>query len=247
MFWIMGFVFLHFGSTEIVHKPTEAEEREILDNKKKARKIERMEMSINDDDGGNLYEEDIFEKEENVNIRRALDWKRRHFFVQCFLVGIVLMLKLEYSYSKIFAQNITIFLMIFMVSDIIFEQLLVRIIMSEALLVAPLLGSFVITEFIMTMGAADFRAFIISYFIETSIIVVSRTYIGPFVEKLEALAQITVIKLAKKYKWARDIFGTVLVRQLAGQLQLMSLNEYTAKKQKRKDDDANYQGHQFEW
>lgn len=43
-----------------------------------------------------------------------------------------------------------------MVFDIVFEQLLVRLIMSEALLVAPLLGSFVITEFIMTMGAADF-------------------------------------------------------------------------------------------
>jgi hypothetical protein len=38
--------------------------------------------------------------------------------------------------------------------------------MSEALLVAPLLGTFVITEFVMTMGAVDFKYFIGSYFIE---------------------------------------------------------------------------------
>ncbi len=37
----------------------------------------------------------------------------------------------------------------------------------------------------MTMGADDFQSFIISYFIETGLVVVSRTYIGPLVEYLE--------------------------------------------------------------
>ena len=70
----------------------------------------------------------------------------------------------------------------FMLLDIVLEQLFVRLIMSEALLVSPILGTFVITEFIMTMGAEDLRAFIISYFIETGIVVLSRLFIGPWIE-----------------------------------------------------------------
>ena len=37
----------------------------------------------------------------------------------------------------------------------------------------------------MTMGADDFQSFIISYFIETGLNVVSRTYIDPIVEFCE--------------------------------------------------------------
>jgi hypothetical protein len=124
-------------------------------------------------------------KEENKNIRAALDWKRRHFFVSCIFVTIFLMYKVEFSYTKIFSNNITFFLTAFMVLDILTEQILVRQVMSEALLVSPMLGTFVVTEFIMTMGANDFRSFIISYFIEIAVQTISRVLVGPFVEKLE--------------------------------------------------------------
>lgn len=80
-----------------------------------------------------------------------------------------------------------------MLGDIVIEQLLVRLIMAEALLVSPILGTFVVTEFIMTMGAEDLQSFIISYFIESTIVVVSRIFVGPWVEKLEAFTQITII------------------------------------------------------
>lgn len=186
-----------------------------------------------------------------MNIRRALDWKRNHFFVSCLIITYLLMLKLEYSYTKIFADNITTFLIAFMTMDIFIEQLLVRLVMSEALLVSPILGTFVVTEFIMTMGAEDFRSFIISYFIETTIVVISRTYVGPWVEKGEALAQQITIKLSKRYKFFRDIFQKILVKQMAAQMQLMSLNELNAKKAKKLEE-SNKKHQQtrrkvFEW
>ena len=137
---------------------------------------------------------------------KALDWKRRHFFVACLIVALLLMLKTEFSYTKLFAKYMTFFLVCFMVLDIFIEQLLVRVLMSEALLVAPILGTFVVTEFIMTMGAEDFRSFIVSYFIESGIVVISRVYVGPLVERGEAMTQRFVIKLAKKYVWARNMF-----------------------------------------
>ena len=70
----------------------------------------------------------------------------------------------------------------------------------------------------MTMGAENLRAFIISYFVETTIVVVSRVYIGPWVEKLEVYTQTAVIGLAQRYLWARDLFRNILVKQLATQL-----------------------------
>ena len=59
----------------------------------------------------------------------------------------------------------TIFLLLFMTIDIFLEQILVRVVMSEALLVAPILVALNVTEFIMTMGAVDFKYFIGSFFI----------------------------------------------------------------------------------
>jgi hypothetical protein len=53
-----------------------------------------------------LFDVETHEKEENVNIRRALEWKRKHFFVMSFGVSILLLLKMEYSYTSSFQNNI---------------------------------------------------------------------------------------------------------------------------------------------
>lgn len=45
-FVIFGLIFMHFGSRSIIHRPTEPEEREILDKKKKNKRLEDMEMSL---------------------------------------------------------------------------------------------------------------------------------------------------------------------------------------------------------
>jgi hypothetical protein len=50
------------------------------------------------------------------------------------------MIKVEFSYTDTFSQNIYVFLAIFMILDIIFEQILTRVIMNEALLVSPIIG-----------------------------------------------------------------------------------------------------------
>jgi len=105
-FTIFGLIFLYFGSRMIVNKPTEPEEREILNQKQKNKRIEQMEMSQEVEQKDQLFDDEVHEKEEVVNIRRAIDWKRRHFFVCCLLVSIFLVLKMEYSYTKVFQNNI---------------------------------------------------------------------------------------------------------------------------------------------
>lgn len=111
-------------------------------------------MDDSDPEDGLREAED--EREEDVNIVRAVDWKRRHFFVTCMLTALILMVRLEFSYSELFGKNIMEFLVLFVIADLVLEQLLTRVFMSEALLVSPILGSVVTTEFIMTMGADNF-------------------------------------------------------------------------------------------
>ena len=223
---VCSFVFLTYGAKSLIYVPTATDEELIVEDKKRVRRKQAIDLSIDADE----MEDEVEDREDDTNIREALVWKRKHFFVICLFVGLFLMLKLEFSYTRIFSGNIMLFLALFMVGDMIIEQLLVRLVMSEALLVAPLLGTFVICEFVMTMGAENLRAFIISYFVETTIVVVSRVYIGPWVEKLEMYTQMAVIGLAKRYLWARDLFRNILIKQLATQLQLMSLTEFHDRK-----------------
>ena len=161
---------------------------------------------MSQDSEDDLKENPQFEKEEKIRVRFGLQNKQKHFFVMCVFTTIFLMIKLEFSYTKIFSKNIKTFLLLFMFGDIVIEQLLVRLIMAEALLVSPILGTFVVTEFIMTMGAEDLQSFIISYFIESMIVVISRIFVGPWVEKLEAVTQITIIKLSQRITWVRNMF-----------------------------------------
>lgn len=144
------------GSHTIISQPTEAEEEEILDERKATRARERLELSRDESDAGEDQDEDEEAREERTRLCRAIDWKRRHFFVACLAVALFLMVKLEFSYSELFGKNILAFLVLFTVLDLIVEQLLTRLLMSEALLVSPILGAIVTTEFIMTMGADDF-------------------------------------------------------------------------------------------
>lgn len=169
-------------------------------------------------EGDDFLEQERYEREENVNIRKGLGWKRRHFFVMCVFVTVFLMIKLEFSYKKIFSNNIKKFLLMFLLMDMILEQLFVRLLLGEALLVSPILGTFVITEFIMTMGAEDLNAFILSYFIESSIVVLSRIYLGPLVERLELELQRLSITLSIKFKCCRNCWKGILMKQLTAQM-----------------------------
>lgn len=71
---------------------------------RQAKRIEKLEMAADDEAGeDNFLEEEPQNREEVINIRNALTWKRKHFFVMCIFVTIFLMIKLEFSYKKIFS------------------------------------------------------------------------------------------------------------------------------------------------
>lgn len=54
----------------------------------------------------------------------------------------------------------------------------------------------------------------------------SRSYAGPWVEKLEVKTQRWIIEISKNSKLAQKVFRSFLVAQLNSQLQLINLREY---------------------
>ena len=214
----------------MILKPSTAKEKEIIERQKQQRMKEQIDASIGQSQSSYYRQKEKLEneedREEDIKIRSAISWKRKHFLVICIVITIGLLIKLKFSYTTIFSENIYTFLIVFMIMDIILEQLLSRVIMAETILVAPVLGAFVITEFIMTMGAEDFYNFIVSYFIETSLVVSGRIYIGPAVERIEFYSQRFAIWLSLKFDFAEKIFRKILRRQLVIQTQLQNLTEF---------------------
>lgn len=76
-------------------------------------------------------------KEQDEQIAEAIAWKRRHFFVNCFFISVIIMIKMEFSYTDTFGKNIIMFQILFAFLDIFIEQIVTRIIMGEALMTTP--------------------------------------------------------------------------------------------------------------
>ena len=87
--------------------------------------------------------------------------------------------------------------------------------LNEALLVAPLLASFVVNEMIMTMAAENFREFVISHIFSLAIMLAGRLYVNPLVERIEHNIQHLVIKLMARFKIAERLFKKIILKQLA--------------------------------
>jgi hypothetical protein len=135
-------------------------------------------------------------------------------------------MKLEFSYTRMFGRNLQICLIFFAVFDLIVEQLLTRIFMSEALLISPILGAVVTSEFVTTLGSQNFQEFILAYFMQIFIQILSRTYMGPTLEKIELFVQRQIVEYARTHDWAEKAFKRFLVRHLHEQLQRVNLREY---------------------
>lgn len=61
-----------------------------------------LENSFDDSMDEPKEDEEVELPEQEGNIVKALIWKRRHFFVNCFFIAIFFMIKLEFSYTNIF-------------------------------------------------------------------------------------------------------------------------------------------------
>jgi len=133
-------IFWWYGTNSLIFMPTVEAEEEIVSELKNLKRKTLLEQSFDDEADEPKETDEIELQEHERNIVKAIGWKRRHFFVNCFFISIFFMIKLEFSYSTTFANNIILWQIIFTFLDIVIEQVLTRIVMGEALMTAPLLS-----------------------------------------------------------------------------------------------------------
>merc|ERR1711871_737299 len=86
------------------------------------------------------------------------------------------------SYSEFFELHVYEFIIVFKILQM-FMDVFLAYMLRENLMCAPLLIVIETTEIVVTMGAADFIDFIVSYFVELGMMVVERVFLDPYLKK----------------------------------------------------------------
>lgn len=65
-------------------------------------------------------------------------------------------MKLEFGYKNLARRNFQTFQVFFVILNVIIEQILTRLAMSESLMINPILGALTSNEMISILGSEDF-------------------------------------------------------------------------------------------
>ena len=113
-------------------------------------------------------------------------WKRAHLMLASFLLELLMVCLIEFSFSATFGDWVYQIIIGYKVSqkymDIVFEDLL-----KEFLLINPLATLYTVIEGLITMGADSFSDFILSYFVELCVMVIERCYLDPSIGVISKL------------------------------------------------------------
>eukprot|EP00762_Andalucia_godoyi_P003602 ANDGO_00679.mRNA.1 hypothetical protein GUITHDRAFT_146773 len=136
-------------------------------------------------------------KPDDEELWYPLFWKRSHMLFIGFINVLFLVVLLEFSYSKTFAENIYVFVIVLKVVGMLHEKLMMDV-LYEALFVVPYGIALLLTQFTMTLGASTFTDFVIGFFIDLILAILQRLYFDPALGKF--LAQIPgYIGLIKRF------------------------------------------------
>ena len=108
-------------------------------------------------------------------------WKRCHMMLVSVMMAVFLSVVLQISYSPFFARNIY-------ASTVAFKMLqagldiVVTWVMGEWLTSSPLMVAMMVVQYVISMGAAIFEEFLLSYFILFMTLIVERVYIDPYLK-----------------------------------------------------------------
>ena len=105
-------------------------------------------------------------------------WKRTHMVTVSVGMAAFLSIVLQVSYSPFFAANIYACTVAFKALQV-FIDVGIMYIMGEWLTSSPLMVSLIVMQYIVSMGAAIFEEFLLSFFILFMVLIVERVYIDP--------------------------------------------------------------------
>ena len=108
-------------------------------------------------------------------------WKRAHMVLVSVMMAVFLSVVLQVSYSPFFARNIyacTVFFKMLQAG----LDIVVTWVMGEWLTSSPLMVAMMVIQYVISMGAAIFEEFLLSYFILFMTLIVERVYIDPYLK-----------------------------------------------------------------
>lgn len=129
-------------------------------------------------------------------------WKRAHWAFALIVLMFYLTFLLEFSYSDVFGDKVYSFLLVFYFVDIGIGMILEDT-LTEKLLIAPFACTISVVEAVMTMGAASFVEFTVSYMINLSITMIDRLYMGPGISWITTLWPRWRMMIRRKFKSRR--------------------------------------------
>jgi len=185
-------------STIVDDKPTEAKRSRSLDSDNTA--FSSQPTGTQAESPKEFYNSQVF--------------KRRFFLITSFFLSLFTTFKLELSYTVVMGQNLYSFLLMFFLLDIIIYQLFARLVLEEALLVAPFFAALTLNEIMVTMAADNFISFILAYVFVIAMILFMRMYFNPVMQKIEDKCMLLAIQLIAKYHWAEVLLKRIVMRQL---------------------------------
>ena len=138
---------------------------------------------------GDEVEEDLAEEEEELPESPTWapnTWKRAHWLYVGVMFNFYYNFLLEFSYWPVFSQQVYSFIVILYFCDIGISMALESM-LCESLLIAPIDVCINVIENTMTMGAASFVDFMVSFMVGLSITMIDRLYLGPAVDTVTTL------------------------------------------------------------
>jgi hypothetical protein len=106
-----------------------------------------------------------------------------HMVVMAAILGVIYTIVIEISYSETFTINVVYFIVGLKLIQIILDVVLNKV-MGETLLVSPMLTTFELVLFLVTLGAKSFTNFLVAYALELVLIILERLFFDPMIKRI---------------------------------------------------------------
>jgi hypothetical protein len=118
-------------------------------------------------------------------------WQRRHVMYTSIWLFIILLLALEFSFSSLFAMHPIMFMLLFKVVWMYMEVWLLKA-LTEKMVALPFECGLQTIQYLMTLGATSFLAFIYANLVELGVMVFMRITVHPIKFRLQRVLKFKV-------------------------------------------------------
>jgi hypothetical protein len=161
-------------------------EKKIIEEELHAKAVKPKEEFKDDEDYLNkdTYDdiEDVDQYSDYYDVFNSLNWKRCQAILKYIFFAACLLMKLEFSYTDTFGDNLYLFIVLQNIYDVVYHEICLEFIFKEALVSVPLYCLSKLISFLTFLGANKFKEFILCYILIFLIRIISNIYLQPVLD-----------------------------------------------------------------